>query len=313
MRTSRFSHRCLPAALGAAALLLGHPAHARPRPRSPAPVRVCYTYRAAIRAEQDARLVEALRLLEACATAGCSPAVQRQCAAHHARIEDDLPSIVPLVTDETDAPVVDVDVTMDGAPLVSGIDGRAVAVDPGLHELTFLRKDVVIAKRKVVVAQGQRNHLVAVTLRPPEPQDRPRASLPAVVASAPPAPEEPEPIPVQRRSRVAPAARSSSVAPYLLTVVGLAGLGGYPLLTYWGRQDNDRLAACSPNCSAASVNHIRQLYLGADVSLGVGIAALLAATWIAVGSGPADKERARYSFDVHPGAAGTTLSMSGAF
>jgi hypothetical protein len=46
----------------------------------------------------------------------------------------------------------------------------------------------------------------------------------------------------------------------------------------------------------------------------VGIAALIAATWIALDSGPSEKEvRARTSLDLHTGAGGTTLTLAGAF
>jgi hypothetical protein len=68
------------------------------------------------------------------------------------------------------------------------------------------------------------------------------------------------------------------VAPYLTAALGLAGLGGAAALTYWGRRDNQILKdTCSPMCSQASVNHIKQLYLAANISAGVGAAAL--ATW----------------------------------
>src|SRR5207249_4142777 len=78
----------------------------------------------------------------------------------------------------------------------------------------------------------------------------------------------------------------SNLGPYLLMGTSLAGIAGYVMLTYWGRQDNELLSRCTPSCPQSSVDHIRNLYLGADVSLGVGVtAAFVAATWLYVRSG----------------------------
>ena len=61
---------------------------------------------------------------------------------------------------------------------------------------------------------------------------------------------------------------------------GLAAIAGYGVLTVWGRGDNDQLAKCTPNCPQASVDHIHNLYLAADISLGVGVAAVLTGGWL---------------------------------
>lgn len=311
-------------ALAALALLAGRPASSKPRVTAAA--RVCMAaYRGALKLEREARLIDAERFLASCARASCGAVIQNECLARHARLDADIPSVVPLLTDEDDAPVLAVDVSMDGAPLTSVLDGRAVSIDPGLHEFTFTRNDQVVATRKLVIAQGRRNQTITVALRPAEATQPPPppvvATSPVAAARLAPAPradkplEDPRP-PLRMASyqRETPA-KKSSVAPYLLTVVGLAGIGGYPLLTYWGRKDNQLLAQCAPNCAPASVTHIRQLYIAADVSLGVGLAALVGATWIALSSGGDDKEtrRSRYAFDLRPGTAGAVASISGAF
>jgi len=65
------------------------------------------------------------------------------------------------------------------------------------------------------------------------------------------------------------------------------------------------------------VDHIRKLYLAADISLGVGIAALGAATtWLVIGATGSKEEHAkkpRYVVDVRPTPAGAFASVSGSF
>ena len=109
-----------------------------------------------------------------------------------------------------------------------------------------------------------------------------------------------------------------STASYATASLGLAGLAGYGLLTYWGRKDNQQLSECKPNCSQESIDHIKKIYLGANVSAAVGAAAL--ATWVYVTfiASPSDGAEAsarspRYAVGVHPLRAGGVASVSGAF
>jgi len=96
----------------------------------------------------------------------------------------------------------------------------------------------------------------------------------------------------------------------------LAGLGAYGAFTYWGRKDNQLLGNCSPNCSPDSVDHIRKLYLGADIAGGIGAAAL-ATSLIWFIASPSSKEKApsqaSYRFDVQPSPSGGYASVSGSF
>ena len=108
------------------------------------------------------------------------------------------------------------------------------------------------------------------------------------------------------------------VAPYLTAAIGLAGLGGAAALTYWGRRDNLILQdQCSPNCSDASVNHVKRLYLAANISAGVGAAAL--ATWaylVFIADDPKEKAAARaptVGFGVQPLQSGGFAALSGSF
>ena len=88
------------------------------------------------------------------------------------------------------------------------------------------------------------------------------------------------------------------------------------VLTYWGRKDNALLSSCAPNCSQASIDHIRKLYVAADVSLGVGAAALATSVVLFLTS-PSPREKspidARYRVHVAPAPSGGFAALSGSF
>jgi hypothetical protein len=137
-----------------------------------------------------------------------------------------------------------------------------------------------------------------------------------------PAPEpvgaQEQPVAVGTAATPRQAGEGPSTATYVTAVVGVAGLAGFGLMTYWGRVDNQQLKNCSPTCPKTAVDHVKKMYLAANIAAGVGAAALV--TWaylafIAPDSGP--KEAATrgpsYSVGVSPIPAGGVASISGSF
>jgi hypothetical protein len=287
--------------------------------------------RACAAAYKDAQVLEhaghlqrARAALVICARSTCGDFIRHACTVRHGQLDAEMPSIVPLASDAAGAPVVDVQVAMDGQPLTSRLDGRAIAVDPGLHEFTFRLPQGKVVTETLVIAQGQRNR--ALVIAPPEaaaPRAPDREALPAA-ASVAPAPAA-RPIarvtaPPSEILTAAPALPSehSLVAPVLFGLVGAAGLGGYGVLTFWGRRDNDRLGQCAPDCAPASVEHIRRLYLAADVSLGVGLVTLATTTWLALRPEPTRERAARSTFartqlELRPTSSGAWAAIAGRF
>jgi hypothetical protein len=230
------------------------------------------TYQRAVKLERAGRLVQAHEAMETCATSVCGEFLHHQCAAGRDRIAADTPSIVPIVTGDDGATITDVEVAMDGETITSMIDGLAIHVDPGPHEITFTRRGEVIATQKIVAMQGKRNQPIAVQLHTPKPVPalaQPQLAAPQVpVAVLSEVPEQPAP------------KRGSYLGSYVLLGSGALALAGYGVLTYWGSSDNDQLAKCTPNCLQSSVDHIHDLYLAANISLGVGVAAALTGGWL---------------------------------
>src|SRR5947209_1023767 len=91
------------------------PVHARhaawTRVESPA---CTASHRQALERVQEARLQEAHELFGSCARATCSELTRRECAARRTRLEADIPSVVPLVTDGAGQPRVLVEMRVDG-------------------------------------------------------------------------------------------------------------------------------------------------------------------------------------------------------
>lgn len=320
------------AATAAASCLMAWAAPAAARPaRGHADSGSCQSdYRDAVRLERAGHLLESARLFESCDQARCSAVVRRQCADRATQVASDTPSVVPFVTDASGDPVVDVPVSMDGDVLTDRVDGRAIPVDPGMHTFTVRTSRGVKRSRKVMILEGQRNREIALSFgsghgdareeggeasdrdRRDRREDRDRRDRRdrrdhrdrregrdrrAAIARAAVGPTPPD---IKTH-------KSSSAPGYLFIATGVLGLGGYGLLSYWGRKDNDLLAGCSPNCQQSDVDHIHTLYLAADVSLAVGATAVVAGAWMLW------RSHSTYTIEVHPTGTGGVASVAGQF
>jgi hypothetical protein len=289
-------------------------------------------YKGAEKAEQDNHLREAHDLLRGCAKRKCGAFLYQQCGQRWVKLGKEIPSVVLAATDQGGKSLIDVQVTVDNEPFAQRLDGRPLQVDPGSHEFAF-KGDKGTASQKVVIGRGDHNRPITASLKSggqkavssadvfeapvlPEP---PRAAEPAKETQDEPPPsrsvassDEPP------RHGEASGRSSGGPGPYLLGGLGLAGLGGYALLTYWGRKDNDALVECKPLCAVETTHHIRQLYMAADISAAVGAAALIGSTtWLVMRSRSSSKERASnrssYVLDVRPTPSGAVATVAGAF
>lgn len=327
--------------LGAIVTLCSAPKTSRAeKPKGDMASRVCATtYSTAMHIELAGHLREAKERYLACAKTACGVLVRHQCSARYTQLESDIPSVVPLVTDEAGRERIDVQIMMDREILTNRVDGRALPVDPGPHEFSVIVGGAILARRKVVILQGERNRSISLALNQGErgnnakgataeggpaakpvvetpASDRPTADAP-VIDKVDPERKAGEKVALEAESApVDKVSHGRSIAPYLFGGVALLGLGTWGALTYLSRKDNDELSACAPNCSQDSVDHVRNLSVAADVSLGVGASAL-AASLILFVADPGSKEKpsglASYRFDVRPAPSGGFASVSGAF
>ncbi len=323
------------AGAAAMALFLTTPAHAAGAKEKSACTAAYTAYKSAIDAEKAGHLREARETLRTCAEATACAGLAPKCAAKYTQLGADMPSIVPIVADDTGTPRADVEVRMDGQMLTSKLDGKGIPVEPGLHELTFSADGKVVGTQKVLVVEGQRNRTVSVVIgggeksspkatagASPAANDAPRSAQASAPEDTSPGKGDDAEGPVSSPAEKAAPGRFAmphSALPYVLAGVGVAAVGAGALLTFWGKKDNDQMGAdCgqTQTCLQSSVDHVKTLYIASDISVGAGVVALGVATWLFASSRSTEEKpapRSAYVFDVQPTRTGAVASVSGAF
>jgi hypothetical protein len=223
--------------------------------------------------ERGQSLRDAVKLRDAraaflmCAEPPCPDVIQRQCAQWIAELDARIPSVIVTAGDEEGRDLVEVHVAVDGQPFADRLDGIAVPIDPGVHTFRFEAPGMKLLERNAVLREAERFQKLHVTLaRAPAAPVPTTASPPALSAAAPARPE----------SGRGTWGRAAIVA----TSVGVVAGGIFTYFAVAGAVDDHRLAtSCSPNCAPASVDSLRGELRGADIALGVAVAALALATW----------------------------------
>jgi hypothetical protein len=309
----------------------GNADHARPRGR-----KACVASYEKSQQQRNAwKLRSAKSSLLMCARPACGKFIYRECTKSLAELDADMPSVVLLAKNDAGQPVVDVEVTLDGEPLTSQLDGRALSVDPGVHEFSFKTANGSANLTSVAIRQGERNRSLSVELtneRSKTAKAEVGAPSPAKFQPSVAAAQDEQAPTTQARASLAsaraprealesspldtPKSTGPGIGPYIVGGVGVAGLAGFGLLYTLARAENMTLPQCWPTCSEAKLDQVRRLYLAADVSLGVGVVALgTAAAWFYFGSGSSEKPAptGRYTVGVQPSSSGLLTTVSGAF
>ncbi len=239
-------------------------------------------------------LLAARKKLRVCAAQICPSMVRADCVEWLQQIETRIPSIVvEAKADEAD--VFDVDVQMDGEPLATRLDGRAIEVDPGLHTFRFTRAGSPPIEKTTIVREGERSKLVTVSWVTPKEPPRPPA-----YAARPAEMHRPVPATV-----------------YVLGGVGVVAAGVFTFFAVSGNKRKSELASsCAPFCADADVSTVRTRYAIGDVGLGVAVAALATATVLFATRPEVPKPSpatTRFFWDVTALRAGAAVAAGGTF
>jgi hypothetical protein len=244
-------------AVSCALIAAAAPAVAQPAPEpsthdgEEAAKRACkLAYEAAQELRLGNKLVEARGQLRACVTEACPAFVRKDCAGWLDDVERAIPTVVLKFVDDEGVERNDVAVTVDGQPLVEAIDGRAVEIDPGEHELQFTPAGGGPRAVTVTIREGERLREIAVDLTPAPP---PRTPVP------------------QDEGGLHPAA-------WILYGTSAAALGAFIGLGVHSLSLED----CEPTCSDEQVDDVVLFRALADVSLGVSVLALGAAVTVTI-------------------------------
>lgn len=234
-------------------------------------------YEQAQRLRKDYKLRAAHALLLTCAADSCPAFVRQDCSRWLGEVEASTPTIVVLAKHADGSAIDGAKATLDGAPLADPLDGRAVPVDPGPHDLRCEANGTVVQKH-IVVAEGQKNQPFYVTMDAAQAQAQTPAPSPspATTASPPAAPAAAE--------QPAPSASSGDIwhrlptATWILGGVAAVGAVSFTVFAIMGRS----VQSCAPTCTQSQVDDLRRDYLIADVSWITGLLAAGAALYFAL-------------------------------
>jgi hypothetical protein len=198
------------------------------------------------------------RLLE-CVNAQCGGDVRRRCAATLQKLDAVTPSIVVRAEDANGNDVTDVSVKLGDELLVKSLDGMAIPVDPGEHRFAFQRVGEEPVVQTLTIQRGEKFRSIDVQIGPSS-TDAEQAGVGATGPSK---------------------STGRWVAGGSLIGVGAFGLVGFTWLGLSARSTEKELQrTCKTECNKARVDAMGTRYVLANVSLGVGVLALGAATWL---------------------------------
>jgi hypothetical protein len=195
----------------------------------------------------DKKLVEARAALLTCAQPSCKDFIVRDCTEWLDQVRQSLPTVVAVASDPAGNALIDVKVTVDGAPFQDKIDGRSVPLNPGVHAFKFEAADGTKAEKQIIVAEGEHEKKIAVTLG--------NAAGPAVAAAAGAKPGAPAAGTTGATSTGAEgAALNEQKSPWKLVGLATAGVGvaGLAVGSVFGIVAMSKKNSAS-NCNAKAV------------------------------------------------------------
>lgn len=196
---------------------------------------------------KDGKLVEAQREASLCAKPECPAMLAKDCHKWQTELETTIPSLLVEARSQSGAEVTGLRVIVDGASAAD--PSRAIPVDPGSRLVRVEAPGHGAIERLVVVREGEKNHKVAFVLA---------------------------------RESSAPTDAKGSIPTGVwifggASVVALAVSGVFALDGLSRKSDLD---GCKPHCAAADVDAMSARFTMADVALGAGVMAGLAAVWL---------------------------------
>ncbi len=199
------------------------------------------------------KLSEAREQLTICGRAECPKLVQQDCTEWMRELLGSLPSVVPGAKDKNGRDLVDVRVSVDGKVMTETLDGKPIALDPGVHRFRFETKNAPPVDEQIVVKQGEKNRIINVTFATPEDKH--------VVGPSPP---------ITNKGKDPP------YLAYVFAGLGVA-VGAVALVVDLGANSDARTlrGTCAPNCKQADVDDIDKRYTLAGVTAGIGGALFL--------------------------------------
>jgi hypothetical protein len=203
---------------------------------------------------RDNALLEARAEALQCARSECPGVIKRECGTYLEDLEAQIPSVTFSVTD-AGATAKAARVFLDDAPVADWQSGAPVPVNPGPHRFRFeLPPNAPVAK-EVILSAGNRFRHVEASFNPPT-----NIVPPSVVVQQTSSDEVTRPVPL---------------AVYPLVGAGVLGLAGFGMFAALGQaKENSLERSCAPECTAEEMAPMKRSLLTANISGGIGLAAL---------------------------------------
>jgi hypothetical protein len=228
------------------------------------------------------RLVEARAQANGCTNPVCPGLLVADCARWLGDLEQRIPSVVFQVRADGH-PNVNARVFVDEKPVEDWTRGQALHLNPGQHTFRFELPPRPSVTERLVLAEGMRFRIVS-------------AEFPAPTESTP-------------ASAPSPRQRPVPLVVYPLLGVGALGLASFAGFALSGRAERNRLErTCSPRCTDSDLSAVRTRFLVGDISLGVGLAALVGAGVVYLAR-PEEPARSSVGFAPLAGGGIATLTM----
>jgi hypothetical protein len=270
----------------------------------------------------DGKYRRAREAFATCSRDVCPALVRRDCVKWLADLEASSPSVVVSAKDDKSSDLVNVTVQVDGAPLVSKLDGKPTLVDPGPHVFHFEAAGFPPVEQHVVVHAGEKSRLLTVQFGTPSsssPAPGPGATPPSASdTSGGTSPAEGTPPP---GGETPPAAGSSSgtrISAWAFAGVALVAFGTEAYFGLSGLSDRSNLesdpCAKTSSCQQSSVDSIRTKFTVADIALGVGLVSAGLSAYLFLTSPRGDSAEPHTSaIDVTPLPGGAAMRLGGRF
>jgi hypothetical protein len=229
---------------------------------------------------QQAHLVEAREALGICARQECPPLVRQDCGNWFEELEKAIPSVIVQATVDN-AETTNVKVSVDGKVVKTRLDGKAIIADPGSHKFRFETPGFPPIETTVTVREGEHYRPIAaefLTHKTPPPPVEMTRPVPSVV--------------------------------WILGGVAVVGAAGFTTFGLIGNSKKSSLekSGCQPFCSTSDVDTAMRNYQIADISLAVGVVALVSGSIFFL-----TRPEVPVQVGIAPSSSGIALSATGKF
>ena len=186
----------------------------------------------------EGKLTEARKYALACAAPVCPEFMVKECAAWLSQVDASLPSVVLEVRDGKGAEATSAQVSLDGAPWLNDLDGKAKPLNPGSHTIRVSIAGVEPLEQSIQIREGEKNRTLTIRFQVP-------GAIPPVTASAG-WPEQSDQQPPPPQDTIP----SRSPAPWIIGGLGLAALAAGGVMGALVLHDQS-VASDPAQCSAA--------------------------------------------------------------